>query len=209
MNEEIKTFQVFRGYASHWRAVNEWSPNLIYGLLGDVAVQVMCARNSDPRYEHNQDNHKATMRFREFVDHVNNVESNDTYMVANNQFWQLHGERLERYIERPLPRPMFWMGPKGTVTPLHRDPVDVLHVQIYGSKVWRMVQPADESRLYVTNGVHSDVDLEKPDFKRYPLAEGVVVDQVVCHPGDAIYVPSGWFHHVRSLTPSISIGFAR
>jgi hypothetical protein len=49
----------------------------------------------------------------------------------------------------------------------------------------------------------SMVDLEAPDLARYPrFAEAQKVMQTAeLAPGDAIYIPYGWWHDVRSLTP--------
>lgn len=45
------------------------------------------------------------------------------------------------------------------------------------------------------------VDLRQPDFERFPLfrqAAAVAVTAVL-EPGDAIYIPTGWWHNVESL----------
>jgi hypothetical protein len=47
------------------------------------------------------------------------------------------------------------------------------------------------------------VDFEQPDLQRFPrFAQAWEAgEQVVMEPGDALYIPSMWFHHVESLDP--------
>ena len=63
----------------------------------------------------------------------------------------------------------------GTATPAHYDPVDNVVGQFCGSKRWRLWRPS--------SGEPSGT----PDY-----------DAVVA-PGDALFVPRGWWHRVDSL----------
>lgn len=54
----------------------------------------------------------------------------------------------------------------------------------------------------------SAVDVEAPDLARFPLfahAQGAA--QVLLAPGEMLFLPAGHFHHVRALTPSVSVNF--
>lgn len=202
------SFRVYRGFAKDWPALHRWTPDYLRSRIGNELIEVMAGRAQDPRFEPNMNQHKQQMRFNLFLGICEKGVGNDVYMVANNNFWDKFGHFLTADINPPLRRAMFWMGPKGTVTPLHRDPVDVLHVQIVGMKRWRVIAPGEEANVYISNGIHSDVDVEKPDLKKFPLFKGVPADDAMVGPGDAVFVPRGWFHHVRAMTHSISIGFA-
>jgi ribosomal protein L16 Arg81 hydroxylase len=46
---------------------------------------------------------------------------------------------------------------------------------------------------------------EAPDLERYPWWPHVLVKDEVIAAGDALFVPVGWWHHVRALDPSISL----
>ena len=43
------------------------------------------------------------------------------------------------------------------------------------------------------------------DRDRFPLFEKSEIIKVVLEPGDAIYLPRGWWHYVESLEPSINV----
>jgi lysine-specific demethylase 8 len=53
----------------------------------------------------------------------------------------------------------------------------------------------------------SRFDVDNPDYDAYPLAESAEFFETVLGPGDILYIPAGWWHFVRSLTPSFSINF--
>ena len=44
--------------------------------------------------------------------------------------------------------------------------------------------------------VRSYVDPERPDFRRFPGLAGVEGHQVVLEPGETLFIPSGFWHHV-------------
>jgi hypothetical protein len=104
--------------------------------------------------------------------------------------------------------PRFWIGPAGTVTPLHCDFDDNLFAQIWGSKRIFLSPPHHDAFLYPreANAIlfGSPFDPEAPDFERFPLARQATMIECIVHPGDMLYVPAGWYHQVRALTFSLS-----
>lgn len=104
--------------------------------------------------------------------------------------------------------PRFWLGPAGTVTPLHCDYDDNIFAQIWGTKRIILSPPHHDEFLYPkeANAIlfGSPFDPEAPDFEKFPLAHQASMVEVVVNPGDLLYVPAGWFHQVRSLTFSLS-----
>ena len=104
--------------------------------------------------------------------------------------------------------PRFWLGPAGTVTPLHCDYDDNIFAQVWGSKRIFLAPPHHDVFLYPkeANGilVGSPFDPEAPDFARYPLARQAALVDCIVAPGEMLYVPAGWYHQVRALTFSLS-----
>lgn len=116
---------------------------------------------------------------------------------------------------------MLWMGPSNTVSPLHYDPLDNLLVQVVGWKRVLLFPPVGNDTT--TNAANSDdklwhyagvdgnqyntsaVDIENPDEKKYPNFKLAPVPfECTLGPGDALYIPKKWWHHVRSLEFSVS-----
>jgi hypothetical protein len=104
--------------------------------------------------------------------------------------------------------PRFWLGPAGTVTPLHCDYDDNIFAQIWGSKRIFLSPPHHDEFLYPSEAnailFGSPFNPEAPDFEKFPLARQASMIECIVNPGDLLYVPAGWYHHVRSLTFSLS-----
>lgn len=104
--------------------------------------------------------------------------------------------------------PRFWLGPAGTVTPLHCDYDDNIFAQIWGTKRIFLSPPHHDEFLYPreANAIlfGSPFDPEAPDFEKFPLARQAAMIECIMQPGELLYVPAGWYHQVRSLTFSLS-----
>jgi hypothetical protein len=112
-----------------------------------------------------------------------------------------------RWLSRKL-----WLSPAGTVNLMHWDAADNIHVQLIGSKRFTLVEAKESRRLYpsglmagLPNGCR--VDIEAPDFARYPRCRNVQLRKTELHPGDGVYIPRGTWHHVRTLADSLSTNF--
>jgi ribosomal protein L16 Arg81 hydroxylase len=51
------------------------------------------------------------------------------------------------------------------------------------------------------------IDAEQPDYNKYPLYQKATVIECDVLPGEIIFMPVGWWHHVRSLDICISMSF--
>ena len=111
--------------------------------------------------------------------------------------------------------PRFWLGPAGTVTPLHRDENDNLLVQIWGEKRVTLYSPDQRPFLSAWSTTPegdrepggTDVNPDAPDYESFPQFRQAHRLDVVIGPGDMLFIPDGWWHHVRSLSPSFSVNF--
>jgi hypothetical protein len=104
--------------------------------------------------------------------------------------------------------PRFWLGPSGTVTPLHCDYDDNIFAQIWGTKRIFLAPPHHDEFLYSSEAnailFGSPFDPEAPDFEKFPLARQALMIECIVNPGELLYVPAGWYHQVRALTFSLS-----
>ena len=114
-----------------------------------------------------------------------------------------------------------WMGKPPTVTPLHRDPNPNLFLQLAGKKVVRLIEPAMGHSLYERvkkqlgkrGGSASMRGEEMMQGKEKEILEewiwsndkedrnmhGISGFEAVLRPGDALYIPLGWWHAVRGV----------
>lgn len=111
------------------------------------------------------------------------------------------------YFDKMGP-PRFWLGPAGTVTPLHCDYDDNIFAQVWGTKRIFLSPPHHDEFLYPSEAnailFGSPFNPEAPDFDQFPLARQAAMVECIVHPGDMLYVPAGWYHQVRALTFSLS-----
>lgn len=89
--------------------------------------------------------------------------------------------------------------------PLRRLP------QVVGYKFVRLFAPSETPRLYPhTEGMctnSTQVDLHNPDAAAFPLFAGARFADALLGPGDALFIPRGWWHFVQACSPSCSVSF--
>jgi hypothetical protein len=100
-----------------------------------------------------------------------------------------------------------WIGNRTTVA-AHYDVLDNVACVCAGRRRFTLFPPDQLANLYIgpidftpAGQSISLVDLDEPDFDRYPrFAEALQHAQsAVLEPGDAIFIPSMWWHHVQGL----------
>jgi hypothetical protein len=105
--------------------------------------------------------------------------------------------------------PRFWIGNRAKVA-THSDPLENLGVVVAGRRRFTLFPPDQIGNLYLgplhftPAGVPiSMVHVTAPDLDTYPrFAEALDAATVAeLEPGDALFIPYGWYHHVESLEP--------
>jgi hypothetical protein len=117
--------------------------------------------------------------------------------------------------ENPLPLadasalPRIWLG-NAITTPTHLDEWFNLGCVVCGRRRFTLFPPEQISNLYIgpldyapTGAPMSLVHLHAPDLERFPrfataLAAARTAELL---PGDVLYIPPLWWHHVESLEP--------
>jgi hypothetical protein len=109
--------------------------------------------------------------------------------------------------------PAFWLGPRGSITPLHKDSADNFAFHLLGRKKWLIYPVKDARHLYMKRAMDrpgsdfapSDVDLTKPDLEKFPEINNAMQVSVVVEAGEVLYLPAGWGHFVENLEPSLMV----
>jgi hypothetical protein len=101
-----------------------------------------------------------------------------------------------------------FFGCRGSTTPLHYD-IDmahVLHAVIRGRRRVRLFPPEASTALYRHPcTVRSYVDLDAPDLGRFPALAHATGFEVVLEPGQALYMPPGWWHEFHYLEAGVGV----
>lgn len=102
-----------------------------------------------------------------------------------------------------------WMGTRTRIA-AHNDFPDNLACCVAGRRRFTLFPPEQFANLYLgpidntpAGRAVSMVDFHDPDFDAHPnFAEALSQAQVVeLAPGDALFIPSMWWHHVEGLAP--------
>lgn len=96
------------------------------------------------------------------------------------------------------------IGMEGNVTPAHYDEQQNFFAQIKGHKRCILFPPDQFECLYPYPVHHpcdrqSQVDFDNPDYEKCPDFKNIVGYETVVGPGDVLYIPMYWWHHIESL----------
>jgi hypothetical protein len=146
---------------------------------------------------------------RELRDHFNDAQPPAIYVGSTTVETCLPGFREENDINLGNRDALMsvWIG-NGTRIAAHYDLPDNLACVAVGHRRFTLFPPDQLSNLYVgpldftpAGQAISLVDFKKPDYDRFPkFAEALQHARVAeLGPGDALFIPSMWWHHVEAL----------
>ena len=121
----------------------------------------------------------------------------------------LPGFRSENDIRLNVPGPLvsIWLGNRSRIA-AHFDQPDNIACCASGRRRFILFPPTEIENLYPgpidftpAGQIISMVDFEEPDFDAFPRFRAALEQAQVAElePGDAIWVPSMWWHHVEGL----------
>lgn len=118
----------------------------------------------------------------------------------------LHEENKMPLGERSLLESI-WIGTKSRIA-AHNDFPDNLAFVAAGRRRFTLFPPSEFRNLYIgpidntpAGRAISMVDFHQPDYQKFPLFSQALASAytAILEPGDAIHIPSMWWHHVEGL----------
>jgi len=191
---------------------DKWTLNHIKELAGDQIVPLY--DNEPARGRKSVYAPATTMRFADYIDLLR-TQPTDLRIF----FYTLkdHCPQLLEDFEYPdiglkffkrLPALFFGGGKARVFAHFDIDLPDNLHIHFEGRKRVVLFSP-DQSRLLykVPFSIHNidRIDMDDPDFDQYPALAHVRGLEVYMHHGDALYIPSGWWHYITYLDGGFSM----
>jgi hypothetical protein len=107
----------------------------------------------------------------------------------------------------------FWMGPKGSCTPLHYDSdyFNLLCV-VEGQKEIILIHPKYTKYIYeMDDFLHgsswSKVDIWNIDYLKYPLFNNINYKRILLNAGDILNIPKYWWHGIKNTQNTIAFTY--
>lgn len=104
--------------------------------------------------------------------------------------------------------PFMFFGGEGSVTRNHID-IDMSHVfitQFQGIKrVWLFPWEQSDFMYKLPYNFHSLAQIKDPDYRKYPALLYLNGYEAILHPGETLYIPSGWWHYIQYDTEGYSV----
>ncbi|WP_010227563.1 cupin-like domain-containing protein [Gillisia marina] len=106
--------------------------------------------------------------------------------------------------------PVLFVGGEGAKVLMHYD-MDLannFHFNFAGTKKFILYPPSETKYLYkVPYSIVSmeTLDMDNPDFEKYPALAKAKGFEVALKNGDALFIPSKWWHFVKYETPCLSL----
>uniref|UniRef100_A0A182M2N8 Jumonji domain-containing protein 4 n=1 Tax=Anopheles culicifacies TaxID=139723 RepID=A0A182M2N8_9DIPT len=224
---------VVEGIATEWECFRHWIDRSVVPSKLNVTYLKEILPNgpvpvADCGKQHYNSHEKIELTLFDFLQYWESNESNgrDQSMqeIQRNQYylkdWHLRSERPdynfyrtpalfasdwlnEHLVEKGSDDYRFvYMGPKGTWTAFHADVFGSYSwsVNIFGQKLWYLLPPGEELKL-----LNSLRNLPFSVTEQMLQDAGVMFFCVVQQPGEAIFVPSGWYHQVLNVEDAISV----
>ena len=145
----------------------------------------------------------------QLVQHLDDARPPAIYVGSTTIDTCLPGFRRENDVDFGDLDPLasIWLGNKARIA-AHYDVPDNLACTVVGRRRFTLFPPEELANLYVgpldftpAGQSISLVDFAHPDLERFPRFEAALRNSRVAElePGDAIFIPSMWWHHVEAL----------
>lgn len=215
---------VIRGFAKNWPLVasankthNDFVTYLNKFYNGKKTKMVVAPPSANKRFFYNDDmtdiNYlSGEERIDLFLGRLLELIDKDVYPAISMQN-TIISEVLPGLLNEncsdffPELEPRLWVGNEGIVS-AHYDGSDNVACVVAGRRRFVLFPPEQTCNLYPgplnftpAGAPTSLVNLDKPDFERYPLYQHALEEAYSAElgPGDAIFIPMLWWHHVESL----------
>jgi hypothetical protein len=216
---------LLKGLVAHWPVVAAGlrsAPAAVDYLRGFYRDATVGAWFGSPeiggRFFYNDDmtgfNYKPVMTkldvvLEKLLEHLHDARPPAFYVGSTTIDTCLPGFRAENDLDLGGIGPLasIWLGNKARIA-AHYDLPDNLACTVVGRRRFTLFPPGQLENLYVgpldftpAGQSISLVDFEQPDLERFPRFSVALQNAQVAElePGDAIFIPSMWWHHVEAL----------
>lgn len=206
---------IIKGLAEAYPAGQKWTMDYIKEICGDVMVDVFDNSNANSASAFTTPDLK--MRFSDYIDTLMKNKPTLLRMFLFNMF----RERPELRKDFPCPKVFrgilgrigfMFFGAKGIKVRIHQDMdmSNVMLTQFYGRKKVVVIAPEYSHLLYkLPFNTHSLIDLDNPDYEKYPGLRYIEGYECVLEHGDSLFMPSGYWHYITYVDGGFSVSYRK
>lgn len=203
---------VIEGAATSWPAYEKWNLEYIRKIAGDQEVPLYDDRPVTHDEGFNQAH--AVMKMSEYIRLLQARPTNYRIFLYNllkevpalqkDFAYPDVGLRLIKSL------PMLFFGGAQSKVFMHFDIdcTNILHYHFDGKKRCVLFPPDQTDFLYKVPYsliAREDIDFDKPDFNKWPALQHATGYVCELNHGDMLYMPEGYWHYMKYLTPGFSI----
>ncbi|MFN6461430.1 MAG: cupin-like domain-containing protein [Nostoc sp. DedVER02] len=223
--EMWKQYQPFliEGVVDKWDACKKWSNDYLKKQCGDNLVHVQFYKK-DFLNDYKQFAYEVgyaplkEMKYKEYIENNNDDLGCYLYEADFEKYFPEITEDVtypEYFSSKPYIYLWHGFSSKSFTSPstLHFDRIHNLFVQVRGRKRFLLFPPSnylsfyppleDSSGIGHNSKVNPDL-LNLELFPKFPWQERI---EVVLQPGEMLYLPPFWWHHVTAIDENISLSF--
>jgi hypothetical protein len=206
---------VIKGLTNNTFAGTNWSIDYFKDTMGDKVIDLFDNSKKNPGSAHTTPDLK--MKLGDFLTILSKNEPTNLRIFLYNMF--KHNPNLKK--EFPCPKLFkgildrvghMFFGGKNTTVRIHYD-IDmsnVLHTHFGGRKRVVLIPPEYTSMLYcLPLNTYSLIDIDKPDYKKYPALQFIKGYDFTIEPGDSVFMPSGYWHYMTYLEGGFSVSYRK
>jgi histone arginine demethylase JMJD6 len=199
---------------SHWSALGRWSPKFFKDEYGHLEIEL----------------DGETMALGALIDRIEaSTDDSPAPYLRNQPLPDWPPELLAEVLPMPIctrpnwlesrvfpsrqrmTYPEVYIGGQGARFPvLHYDGLHThaFLMQLHGEKEYIVFSPDQTAFMYPQNGDSNTSridDVLQPDLATFPLFDQAEGTRFQLHPGETLFVPAGWWHTARILSPSVTV----
>lgn len=203
---------LIEGLTQNWAAFQKWNLDYIQKHAGD---QVVPLYNNEPTKGKQNSAEPATEM--KMADYIELIKTQPTDLRIF--FYDLKVKLPELLKDFEYPEiglkffkrlPVLFFGGEGSKVLPHYDMdlADLVHFHFHGTKSVTLFSSKQTKYLYkIPFAVHNleSIDLDNPDFEKYPALQYLEGLSATMKHGDALYMPSGYWHYIKYLDGGFSM----
>lgn len=203
---------LIEGLTQNWEAFQKWNLDYIQAHAGD---QIVPLYNNEPTKGKQNSAEPATKM--KMADYIELIKTKPTDLRIFFYDLKVKLPELLKDFEYPdiglkffKRLPVLFFGGEGSKVLPHYDMdlADLVHFHFHGTKSVMLFSPEQTKYLYkIPFAVHNleRIDLDNPDFEKYPALHYLEGLHATMKHGDALYMPSGFWHYIKYLDGGFSM----